>query len=366
MKINNLIILCPTKRLGITLIELLVVILLGLIVTGLAFAIYLRNSHHYYESEATLQAQRNLRVALSTLTREIRMAGNGMFVLGPGLSTIQVYAPTMASRACNSKPIITDTLAWYKNCDEISGQGVRAIFGEDGDSDSSDVITIFKAEPEFSQKLGTLSDFSGDEIVISSGIDEEAVMVGDLLGIINDDYEAVVMEVESITDSGAERKIKINKNGRYTSPNILPSGYSSRGIKIFNLKDVVLASYYVDEASNRLMVVYHDQKINPLDPKVSPPIVIAENIEDLQFYYYFDNEEVDNAKLVLDPGISSDKLKNHSIVAISVGLTAKTTYSQNLAPQVRPALFNRSIGTTSDKFDRISIMETVNLRNATK
>jgi hypothetical protein len=336
----------------------------SLIVSGVAFSLYRLNASYYVNSEASLNRQRNLRVALYTLTRELRMAGSGLFVLGSGLNVIQAYAPDMLGRDCNQKPVIPDALTWLKACDAPSGEnGVRAIFGEDGGATSSDMVTIFRADPEFSEVLGEATSFSDWKLNLMAATTAESFKAGDILGLVNGD-QAVLLEVATDPSASSTTEIRIKSDGRYTGSSGPPLGFPVNGSNVFNLRDVTIATYYVDENTSQLMVVYHDQKINPDSPVASPPIPIADGIEDLQLYYFFDGEDVDNTKINLDPGIDTAKLKVRKVMAVSVGLTAKTLNDRSAIPQIRPALFNRAAGTTVENSSRLSILETVQLRNA--
>jgi hypothetical protein len=328
-----------------------------------AFTLYRLNSQQYLRAEAIIEQQRNLRLALYTLAREIRMAGNGLFVLGQGLKIIQIYAPVESSRDCNDKPIVPDSLAWYANCDSSSSPGVRAIFGEDGGASSSDIVTVFKAEPEFSTAIGRASGFDDWRLALIEPIDANSIAAGDILGLINGE-KACLLEVKEVSSGGTISEIEIKDGGRFTGPNGPPSGFATSGAIIYNLKNVSLATYYLDEATNQLMVVYHDQAINEDDPKASPPTPIADHIEDFQLHYFFDKEEVDVSKVSLDPGIDSAKLADKAVRAVIVGLTAKSDVERYAAPQIRPPLFNRAAGTVAEKVNRLSILETVHLRNA--
>jgi hypothetical protein len=127
--------------------------------------------------------------------------------------------------------------------------------------------------------------------------------------------------------------------------------------------DATLITYYVDEVLNQLMAVIYDRKASESGQRVSQPVVIADNIEDLQLYYFFNNEEVDNNKVYLDPGLNTAKLNNYNVQAVTIGLTAKSAYNRGRAGFTRPALFNRTNGTQKDSFARLSILETVKLRN---
>ncbi|MDR1576632.1 MAG: prepilin-type N-terminal cleavage/methylation domain-containing protein [Deltaproteobacteria bacterium] len=347
---------------GVTLVELLVVIAVGMLVAGVAFAIFRLNSQRYLTSEASLEQRLNLRTALFSLTRELRMAGNGLFVLGPGLTLVQAYAPMKSSRACGQKPVLTDTLAWFSNCD-TSTPGVRALFGEDGGEDSSDMITIFKAEPEFSEPLGEAKSFNDWKLELLAPTNGSSVKTGDIIGLAHGD-RATLLEVGPLTVSEAYSSVPIKENGRYTGPNGPPTGFPVNGATVYNLRDVSIATYFINEATNQLVVVHHDQRANPAAPNSSPMIPLADNIEDLQFFYFFHNEDVDNSRVNLDPGINTSKLNNDKIYAVTVGLTAKSAAEPLFPAKTRPSLFNRKAGSAVEKASRLSILETVQLRNA--
>ncbi|MDR1608157.1 MAG: prepilin-type N-terminal cleavage/methylation domain-containing protein [Deltaproteobacteria bacterium] len=349
-------------RSGVTLVELLVVMAVGMLVSGVAFSIFRLSSQQYLTSEANLERSRELRAALSTLTRDLRMAGNGLFVLGPGLTLVQAYAPINSSRVCGQTPVQTNSLGWYSNCDTLT-PGVRGLFGEDGGANASDVVTIFRAEPEYSEPLGEAREFEDWELTLLAATTSDSVKEGDILGLAYGS-RATLLEVGALPSSSSYTVIPIKENGRFTGPNGPPTGFPVNGATVFNLRDVTIATYFVNQDTNQLVVVYHDQKANETDPKSSPMIPLADNIEDLQLFYFFKNEDVDLTKVNLDPGINTSKLENDKISAVSVGVTAKTSVEQFFPSMARPALFNRVAGADKEKARRLSIMETVQLRNA--
>ncbi|MDR2141628.1 MAG: PilW family protein, partial [Deltaproteobacteria bacterium] len=215
----------------------------------------------------------------------------------------------------------------------------------------------------FSESVGEARLFNSWTLELAEKTDASYLRAGDILGLVNGN-QACLLEVREVPASGDITEIKIKPNGRFTGPAGPPSGFPVNGAKIYNLKNASLATYYVDENSNQLMVVYHDQLANPDDPKSSPATPIADNIEDLQLFYFFENELINNDNVTLDPGIGSTKLDTKLIHAVSVGLTAKSSVDRSHQLQTRPALFNRTAGTTADRAQRISILETVQLRNA--
>ncbi|MDR1872728.1 MAG: PilW family protein [Deltaproteobacteria bacterium] len=352
------------QRSGLTLVELLIVVALGAIVSGVAFSIHRLNANHLLESEDALLTRQNLRVALDSSSRDIRMAGSGLSVLDPGLSLVQVYTPVNPRRPCGDNPETVSSLNWFRNCDAGSEIGVRAIFGEDGGKDGPDMVTVFRAEPEYSVAVGEVESFDSSALKLTLVVaaDQDAVKPGDILSVFSGS-KAFLMEVEKVTGSGEIKEIYFNKKGRFTNPDGAPSGFPLSEAKVFNLLDASLTSYYVNQDTNQLMALVHDQKTDDGSQRVSQAVAIADNIEDLQLYYFFNNEEVDNQKITLDPGLDSAKLKNRQVQAVTIGLTAKSAYKRPSPGFNRPALFNRSKGLAMDNYSRLSILETVKLRN---
>ncbi|MDR1084341.1 MAG: prepilin-type N-terminal cleavage/methylation domain-containing protein [Deltaproteobacteria bacterium] len=353
---------CPGRP-GFSLVELLVVMAIGAIVAGVAFSIYRLNARYSLQSESEVRRQQNLRSALYMLARDLRMAGNGFSVLGYGIKTIQAYVPFSPLRSCGTKPVVADQLDWFHYCDRSSPKGIRAIFGEDGGPVRSDLMTVFRAAPEFSATLGEVTQLNNNEIVLKEAVDPRAVLDGDILSMVNGS-RAVLMEADHVSKAaGMVKSIYINKTGRYTGPDVVPSGFPVEGSYLFNLKDVSLVTYYVDEDKNQLVSVRHDQQAIPPGARESPATVVADNIEDLEFYYYFANESIDMSRINLAPSISSARLDQADIQAVTVGLTAKADIKYSRFGQSRPAMFNRQAGIALDTFSRNSLVATVQVRN---
>ncbi|MDR2142434.1 MAG: hypothetical protein LBR11_11740 [Deltaproteobacteria bacterium] len=350
------------SRLGLTLVELLVVLTVSIIVAAVAVSLYLINGNYYLQSEDEILLQQNLRGAMYTLTRDLRMAGVGMFILGPGVSRVQAYVPFKPSRVCG-QPFVADKIDWFYNCDSSSLKGARAIFGEDGGRENSDIVTVFLSEPEFSGQVGEVAALSGNELSLVSGVDERAIFPGDILAAVKGESTVIFETLDLQKSAGQIQKIELKLKGRFTSPEGVPAGFPIVGALLYNLKNVTLVSYYVDEAKNQLMAVYHDQKAMANGEEVSLPIPVADHIEDLQVYYYFGSEKVDYVRLTQDPAIGEAKLSQSAVRAVTVGLTGKSLRKVNRISQSRPALFNRAAGSKKDNYNRGSLVSTINLRN---
>jgi hypothetical protein len=59
-------------------------------------------------------------------------------------------------------------------------------------------------------------------------------------------------------------------------------------------------------------------------------------------------------------------LDTADVLAVSVGLTAKSDQKISRVGQYRPAMFNRAQGTVKDSYGRSSLVTTVQLRNFEK
>ena len=118
-------------RPGMTLVELLVAMAIGLVVSGVALMIYRLNAKHYLREEAAIQQQQNLRAAFYIIGRDLRMAGNGMKVLGPDAKLVQIWTSSRQGLGPGGEASIDASDGWFKHPDSAA-PGARAIFGVDG------------------------------------------------------------------------------------------------------------------------------------------------------------------------------------------------------------------------------------------
>jgi hypothetical protein len=174
--------------------------------------------------------------------------------------------------------------------------------------------------------------------------------------------KAIIFEVDDIgTDS-----LTCLSNGRFVGPDG-PSDPAAPfpivGSTVYNLRDVSLVTYFVDQTNNRLMAAYHDQKTTTFDDPATHSVVVADNIEDLQVYYFFDNETVIYDNTETDNPISTNRLQSHPIKALAFGMTSLSNYGEGPANYVRPPLFNRTEGTIKDYYRRNTLSEIIYLRN---
>ena len=380
----------PGFRPGVTLVELLVVVLISVIVVAVAFTLYRVNVTYYLKEDARLEQDQNLRVALSTVARDVRMAGNGYALLGPPnrLQFIQVYVPSQERLGSGGRAVQQASLeGWFSHADTAAETaiaapdqlGARAIFGVDGGADGPDTLTIFRAEVESGAPLGHLSgayDFSAARLFFSDNFQEGVVRDKDILVLVNDNLAALA-EVDSVPAAAPFNWVDIKLGGRFTPPGSGAFSFPA-GATVYNLRDVVFVTYFLDEENRQLMADHHD-----LDESGNPigPVVVATNIEDFQVYYCFNDEVVnldpafdsDNViDLALTPEINSTKLDVrgagtvHRVNTVVLGLMARAGEGRDdrsARPGPRPAFFNREEGDVADRFTRNTLTEIINLRN---
>jgi hypothetical protein len=344
-------------------VELLVVLVIALIVSGVAFSVYRVNASYYYKEDAYLQLYQNLRVALYTVSRDVRMAGNGFSVLNTGNKRIDVFSPTRETLTGISPPTATNvTPALFSHADAEPGKtGARGIFGVDGGDNDPDSLTIFRAELETGSYLGHLDgDPSGNVVTIDKDVDPKALLPGDIIALSNGE-RAMVLEVDPSYTPG-ERDIPIKTGGRFT-PVTLPTDFPYNGASLYNFRDIVFVTYYVDQGSNTLMADYHDNSRTLYDDAARKSVVVSGNIEDLEVYYFFSNNSIDMTTVSSDPAISSAHLDGEDVNAVAIGMTAIAPYGEGANNKVRPALFNRHAGVVKDNRQRSTLVQTINLRN---
>ncbi|MDR0621705.1 MAG: hypothetical protein LBJ61_07505 [Deltaproteobacteria bacterium] len=347
----------PALRPGVTLVELLVVVALAMMVAGVAFSLHALNSQSYFREDAYIHQQQNLRAALYFLSRDLRMAGNGLKILGPEVKLVQAWTPSR-QKFTGGVVGMEYSPGWFSHPDSTA-PGFRSIFGVDGGAELPDTVTAFRSEVEYPTPLGLVSAYEDSlhRLVLVETIKDNVIKPGDIVALVNGTV-ACILETESISNVN----IDIKAGGRFTSPDGLPPGFPVVGATVYNLRDVVLNTYYIDAANNRLLVSPHDSsKTGNADFGFAT--VVANNVEDLQLYYFIDDQVVDLAMLEHDPVIGSDALDNHAVKVVGVGLTALSGYGDGSPMRYRPKLFNRNAGTITDKNRRSYLAEFIYLRN---
>lgn len=342
-------------RAGLTLVELLVAMALGLIISGVAFSIYRINARHYLDEEAFIQQQQNLRAAFFIMGRDLRMAGNGLKVLGPDSKLAQAWTVSRPA-LIGGVPSINPSDGWFSLPDTAT-PGARAIFGIDGGTGRSDAVTIFRSEVEFPTPLGMVAAVSGSDYTMADPLPNGAVSAGDAIALVQGSSALVLTAKEII---GPTIKVSLGGPGH---PPALPPSFNPSGAMVYNLREISLVTYWVDEGAHRLMAAFHDGSRQNFDDPATRSIVVADDIEDLQLYYFYETEKIDQASLSLPPQMGSAILNNMTVKAVALGMTSRSSYGRGFPSRRRPALYNRELGAAQDNRRRSSLSEYISLRN---
>jgi hypothetical protein len=337
----------------------LIVVVISLIISGVAFALYRSNTGYYLREEAYIQQQQNLRAAFYIMSRDLRMAGNGLRVLGPNVNLLNAWTPSRLA-VDNGNFKIDIVPGWFSYPDSTEN-GIRAIFGIDGGDNQPDAITVFRAEVEYPAPLGLVKEIGSEFIDLDAAVKTDTVAAGDIIALVNEN-NAVILEVNSVSSN----RITIVNNGRFTGPSGPPSTFPNLGSTVYNLRNVNLVTYYIDQINNRLMAAHHDPQYTGYDDPASKSVVVANNIEDLQIQYFFGSDEVDPDALEHTPDISTARLKNDKVKALGLAMTSRSGYGEGSTTRLRPALYNRLEGTTPDNRRRSTLSEFIYLRNYSK
>jgi type II secretory pathway pseudopilin PulG len=341
-------------RPGLTLIELLVALVLTIMIIGATFMIYQTNSRYYYRQQARLEQAQNLRSALYTLARDLRMAGDGLIVMGVPL--VHAYLP---------EPDGTGG-AWFRY--EVDGSGalagdpgLRAIFGLDA-TDGPDSITVFRSEVESSNAFGQLDEpflSTSSNLILASPVPERSVSEGDVLGLVSG-RDAVLVKAGTISGPGADGKITLDAALKPGSS--FPSSLSfPRGSFVYNLRDVHLTTYWVDTANRNLMARYHHLAGLDYDDPVKSSIIVAPGIEDLQLRYVMNGQDPDDGVDGLTLAILE---ADNWVRQIQIGLVSRSEYRDPTNSTFMPvSMFNHVVSEPADGHMRQVQTGGVNLRN---
>ncbi|MDR1656112.1 MAG: prepilin-type N-terminal cleavage/methylation domain-containing protein [Deltaproteobacteria bacterium] len=341
---------------GLTLVELLVVIAISLIVSAVAFTIYRINTGYYLREEAFIQQQQNLRAAFYVLGQSLRMAGNGLKVLGPDVSLIQVWSPSQVI-VNKGNVSISPNPGWFSHPGSSAG-GARAIFGIDGGPKQADVVTLFRAEVEYPAPLGLVQQAGGNFVDLNGPVQFDTLADRNIIALVNK-TQATLLEVDRFESN----RIYFVKGGRFTGPSGPPGNFPTIGSSVYNLRDVSLVTYYVDQQNFQLMAAHHDLGRLGYDVSANKSVIVANNIEDLQIYYYYAAEVVDPESLGLNPDLSLARLNRDRVKALGLAMTSRSGYGEGAYNRRRPALFNREEGSVPDNRRRNTLAEFIYLRN---
>lgn len=271
---------------GFTLVELLVAVAMTGIVMTVMFTMFRTSSRSYTLQDYVAETQQNLRIGMYNLDRDVRMAGCGMNLLPALVNGIQIFN---GSSWINMNSITATNSS--------TGPDSIEIFYGDINSGEYDA-TITQPMPDASAELNVddTSSFNiNDMVVISNGVTAALF---------------VVSQVQDPPGKLQHNPAQSPFNPPAAFKNFPSGGGYGVGSLLFNFGAAKWLTYSIDSATDpahpRLIVDMHDG---------NPPQVIADNIEDMQFFYFMSQGVADTD----NPTGNETK-----ITAVRVTLVART------------------------------------------
>ena len=357
-------------RSGLTLVELMVVIVVSTMVAAVAFSMFQVNSRYYVRQDALLEQVQNLRVAMYTIGRDVRMAGNGFGIVGHGVDAIQAYVPKIVFDKDGNWE---HTYGWFEHIEGGDVKGIMRIFAVDGGTSNPDRLTVFRADPELGMEIGVLSESftaGSDRLLkLQTALREHSVQAGDILVLVNgaDESEAIFLEM---AEPFSKDKTTISIGPEYDVPGedarearFYPKNVHSRlqsfpsGSRIYNMRVINLVTYFVDTKNNRLMADYFDSQIDHYD--ADGAVIVATDIEDFQVRFEFDN----SPGTWQDGGLVIENFANNRVKSMEIGLVARSTMKDSGNSSQPVKLFNRIQERPADGYPRRVLTEVIALRN---
>ena len=246
---------------GFTLVELLVAMSMGLIALSVMFTLFRTSNRSYVLQDYMAEMQQNLRMAMYYISRDVRMAGCGMNLLSALVPSVQIF---------NGSESTWTFLLPVKPGNATNAPDTIEVFYGDINNGEYDA-TITQPMPDASSELNvdTSNPFSvGDTVIISDGV--TACLF-------------VISEVQDVA-------LKLQHNPA-ESPFNPPAAFKAfpqgggygTGSRLYNFGSSRWVTYSIDRVSDpdhpTLVADLHDG---------TTPQVIADNIEDIQFYYFME------------------------------------------------------------------------------
>jgi hypothetical protein len=327
---------------------------LAVLIIGGTLVIYQTHSRFYYRQQALMEQEQNLRSALYMIARDVRMAGDGLSVMG--VSAAQIYVPEPSGKGGS----------WFAYPGNKPGEppekpGVRAIFGRDSDK-GPDSLTVFRSETESSLAFGQLGEnfnASDPRLVFANPIPEGSVASKDVIGLVNG-KNALLLQAGSISPSSSTRQA-IALGPRFKPGSSLPGGISfPAGSYVYNLRDVSLTTFFIDQNRNNLMARYHHLDSLDYDSPKDSAVILAPGIEDLQVRYVLNDQDPGQGF----DGLSMGALENDEVVRqVNLGLVGISGARSPTAANQPISLFNHIPNAPKDGFPRSVVTSMVQLRN---
>ena len=323
-------------RRGFTLVEVLVALAMTGIVMTVMFTMFRTSQRSYSTQDQVAEMQQNLRVAMSFVSRDVRMSGCGMNLMPDLVPDIQTYYDNQDDGG---------TAAW----------NLLLPLSPTNSSTSPDSLDIMYGNVKTGEYDASITKGMPDASAVIQVDDNGNFEPGDFV-VITDGVTAVLFEVtDVITLTAPEGKLIHNSGLSFYNPpaafKAFPetSGYGV-GSRCYNFGSLTWITYFVDWTDPdhpNLMANRHDGNGNQ---------VVADNIEDLQFHYFMEDGTETEA-----PPLSKAK----EIRAVRITIVARTSKQDREIRSLNPmSIEDHAPAATNDGYRRAVLETVVKLRNA--
>ncbi len=303
---------------GFTLVEILVVLAVFGIIMGAVYSLYITNQRAAYTSDETVEVQQNLRIAMDTITKDLRMAG--VLVDPLAAPPISVGAgdinsgPKDLTQTLGQNPQQPGSDAVTINVASISG--VYARLAADMSSGSSN-FSIAKPSTTQPQQASDIKSFAvGDVVRIINPFDNAPVDAGATFTIQAVDPDAnTITLATAIVDGARAGYVVARVGGGGPNPNTVRYAVVSNGPAATAIADP-------NCPANQMCLT---RLVNG-EPFANRQIV-AQNIADFQLRYVLDDESI------VDNPANGAQVK--SVIVTIWGETQTTRLLTGNVPKVR-------------------------------
>jgi len=299
---------------GFTMIELLVAMAISAMAMAAIYTAYNIQQKTFRQQNMISQMQQNARAAMFMLTRDVRMAGFGL---------------------------ASGQISYYDGSDTVT---INAVTGTNSNPDS---INIIYADSSCTTFITSAMPTPSSEL----NVDDTSCFAVDDLIVVSDGTNADIIQITTVQP--VAKKIQHNPSSPVNSPSGMSNAYGA-GALMYKLKWISYDIGSSDSAHPRLRV----DTDGPLGGSSFQPF--AENIEDLQIVYIFEDEDELN---MYDDGTDADDTNDaDDIRSVRVSVLARTdTIDINFSGN-RPALEDHGAG-SADKYRRRLLTSTIKIRN---
>lgn len=336
------------KQQGLSLVELMVALALGLIVTTALISVFVMSTQAFRTQDSFAQLQENARFALTTIARDVRMAGyrgclggrNDTAIPVPMINNLASAGQYANNFAVGLQSFHATGTTWSPSLDaSISGATPAPSAG-------SDVITMrFATGPGMPLSAIMASSSADVPLASNAGLSVgKAVLIAD----------CVVSTVFKVTAINADQSVSHIADGVSNATTNLGRAFSTDA----SVMPISTVTYYVGPSSSAPTGTEKSlwQQIDGVNNE------LAEGVENMQFLFGEDS----NTDLSPDRYVTADQVANFdNVIAVKLALLVRTI-DDNIAVTAPKYTFNGVANLTpADRRVRRTFNLTISLRNRT-